>query len=72
MDSTHAAAGGVGLSFGAALAGAIAGTWKLDPQTAADWVVVATGVASFVGAMVVWYIRWKYPSAPPPPQIPAA
>ena len=67
MNSTHAVAGGVGLSFGAALAGAISGTWHLDPQVAGDWVVVGTGVASSLGGLIAWFVRWRYPNIPPPP-----
>lgn len=67
MNSTHVVAGLGGGAFGAALGGAIAGTWNIDPTIAANWVTVAAGVAGFVGGLVIWYFSWKYPSVPPPP-----
>lgn len=67
MDSTHAAVGiGAGGSVGV-LTGLIAGTWHLDPNLSADWAMAAVGVAGFAGGWVTWFIRWKWPSAPPLP-----
>jgi hypothetical protein len=67
MDSTHAA---VGVSAGGAvgiLTGLIAGTWKLDPTLASDWAMAVVGTAGFAGGWLTWFIRWKWPSAPPLP-----
>ena len=67
MDSTHAAVGiGAGGSVGV-LAGLIAGTWHLDPTLSADWAMAVVGAAGFVGGYVTWFIRWKWPGAPPLP-----
>ena len=67
MNSTHALTGLGGGAFGAALASVIAATWHLDPTVAANWVTVASGVAAFVGGLVVWFVKWKWPDAPPLP-----
>ena len=69
VNWTHAVAGGTGLGFGAALAGAISGTWHIDATSAADWVTVAAGVAATICSGVAWLIQWKYPTAPPLPMV---
>jgi hypothetical protein len=64
MNSTHTA---VGIGSGGAvgiLTGIIAGTWHLDPNLAADWAMALVGAAGFAGGMVIWFIKWKYPTAP--------
>lgn len=61
MNSTHALAGGTGATFGAALAAVIAGTCHIDPDLAANWVIVLSGAATFAGAGALWFARWKWP-----------
>lgn len=67
MDSTHAAVGiGAGGAVGI-LGSLIAGTWHLDPSLADDWAMALVGAAGFLGGYITWFIRWKWPSAPPLP-----
>ncbi len=67
MNSTHAAVGVGGSAFGALLSAAIAGTWHIDPMLAATWVGVGSGVVGTLGALAVWFLKWKFPDAPPFP-----
>ncbi len=67
MDTSHGAAAAGGGAFGAALAGVLASTFHWDVNLASNWVIIITSVATGVGALVVWWIKWKYPAAPPLP-----
>lgn len=67
MDSTHGAAAGVGGTLGSALTAVLASTFHWDVSLAANWVVVIMSAAGFVAALVVWWVKWKWPSAPPLP-----
>lgn len=67
MNSTHGAAAIGGTAFGAALAAVIAATWHIDVGLATNWVIVASGVLGAFGAFVVWWIKWRWPDAPPLP-----
>lgn len=69
MNNTHALAGLGGTVFGAALVALISAHFAFSADTASSWVTVAGGVAGTVGAYVQWFIRWKWPSAPPLPQM---
>lgn len=71
VDSTHAVAVGGGTAFGGALAAVIAGTFHLDPTLAAAWVTVAAGIAGSIGGLAVWFVKWRFPSAPPLPAVTA-
>lgn len=67
MDSSHGAAAGGGGMFGAALAAVLASIFHWDVSLAANWVVVITTAAGAAGALAVWFVKWRWPSAPPLP-----
>jgi hypothetical protein len=69
-DSTHALAGAGAGAAGGLLVAAISGTWHLDPTLVGDWVGVGMGALTFLGSVLVWWIRWKWPAAPPLPTTP--
>lgn len=71
MNSTHAYAAGGGTVFGAALTSVLSGTFQIEPALAADWVSVGAGIAGFLIAMAAWWLKWKYPDAPPLPDLSA-
>jgi hypothetical protein len=67
MDSSHATIGvGSGAAVGV-LTGILAGTWKMDPKLAANWAMAIIGAAGGGWALALWFIKWKYPDAPPLP-----
>jgi hypothetical protein len=59
--TSHTLAAGAGTTFGAALAGVIAGTWHVDPATSANWVVVLGGIASATMPIVIGFMKWRWP-----------
>lgn len=67
MNSSHVASAGGGTAFGAAFAAAIAGTWHLDIGLITNWLIVASGAGAVLVALVVWWIKWKWPDVPPLP-----
>lgn len=72
MDKTHALVAAGGSGFGAALAAVIAAHFKIDINLATSWVVVLSGVIGAGGVWGAWLIKWKWPDAPPLPDLPLA
>lgn len=67
MNSDHAAGGLVGTPVGAALVAVIAASFHIDPTLASNWVVVGTAAGGSLIALIIWWVRWKYPQMPPLP-----
>jgi D-arabinose 1-dehydrogenase-like Zn-dependent alcohol dehydrogenase len=67
MNATHTATMLGGTSAVAMLTVLLTGFHGLDDThaTAAAW-LISTGVGS-IGMLVAWWIKWRYPAAPPLP-----
>lgn len=68
MDSTHATVGVAGISGMAALTTLLTGWHGLDGDhaSAAAWLICA-GFGG-AGALISWFIKWKWPTVPPLPE----
>lgn len=61
MNETHAVAGAGGAVLVAPLAGVLAAHHVPDPT---DTSVLIVAVLGALYASIVWFVKWKWPSAP--------
>lgn len=66
-SSTHALAGLGGSTLGGSIVAIISNVGHIDPAIAADWQNVIVGVGGGFLAFVAWFIKWRWPDAPPLP-----
>jgi hypothetical protein len=67
MNSSHGYAAGGGGVLGAAVVGVLVEQFHLSATLASNWVIISSALAVSGLGLVVWFVKWKWPDAPPLP-----
>ena len=71
MNQTQATVGIGGSALTAALTAALTGTFGFDASLAAAYAFLILFVLGAAYALASWFVSWKWPSAPPMPNLSA-
>lgn len=69
MNASHAAVAGISTAFTAYLTTILTGYHGLDAAHAAAWSGLCVTLIGAVYALIAWWVKWRWPSAPPLPEM---